>query len=192
MNSPFVRNNWLNVLSVSASQKCSPPWRFFIFCYVTSGLMIHNTYFLSFSGRPSVKLHSVACTALSDSEQILRYSNTLSLSLRCYECGCILSQWYYEREAQLFCKKHYWARYGEHCHGCQETISKGLIMVTRLITGNIPKIRASVNSNVPYYGICWTIKRGGWGSVPSQHSKTVSCYFGCVGHKMYCFTNISL
>uniref|UniRef100_A0AAQ4S781 non-specific serine/threonine protein kinase n=1 Tax=Gasterosteus aculeatus aculeatus TaxID=481459 RepID=A0AAQ4S781_GASAC len=58
---------------------------------------------------------------------ILKYA--LSLSLRCYECGCILSQWYYEREAQLFCKKHYWARYGEHCHGCQETISKGLIMV---------------------------------------------------------------
>ncbi|KAM8899266.1 LIM domain kinase 1-like isoform 2-T4 [Spinachia spinachia] len=48
---------------------------------------------------------------------------------RCYECGCILSHWYYEREAQLFCRKHYWARYGEHCHGCQETISKGLVMV---------------------------------------------------------------
>ncbi|KAM9846966.1 LIM domain kinase 1-like [Aulostomus maculatus] len=48
---------------------------------------------------------------------------------RCSECGCILSHWYYEREGQLYCKKHYWARYGEHCHGCQESIVTGLIMV---------------------------------------------------------------
>lgn len=51
-------------------------------------------------------------------------------SWRCSECGCILSHWYYEREGQLYCKKHYWARYGEHCHGCKDTISTGLIMVT--------------------------------------------------------------
>lgn len=49
---------------------------------------------------------------------------------RCCECSCILSHWYYEREGQLFCKKHYWARFGEHCHGCKETITTGLIMVT--------------------------------------------------------------
>ncbi|XP_045895767.1 LIM domain kinase 1-like [Micropterus dolomieu] len=48
---------------------------------------------------------------------------------RCCECGCILSHWYYEREGQLYCKKHYWDRYGEHCHGCKETITTGLIMV---------------------------------------------------------------
>ncbi|XP_037543847.1 LIM domain kinase 1 [Nematolebias whitei] len=48
---------------------------------------------------------------------------------RCYECGCILSHWYYEREGQLYCKKHYWSRFGEHCHGCKETITTGLIMV---------------------------------------------------------------
>ncbi|XP_076606230.1 LIM domain kinase 1-like isoform X1 [Chaetodon auriga] len=48
---------------------------------------------------------------------------------RCCECGCILSHWYYEREGQPYCKKHYWARYGEHCHGCRETITTGLIMV---------------------------------------------------------------
>uniref|UniRef100_A0A3Q3X4B9 non-specific serine/threonine protein kinase n=1 Tax=Mola mola TaxID=94237 RepID=A0A3Q3X4B9_MOLML len=51
------------------------------------------------------------------------------LYLRCCECGCILSHWYYEREEQLYCKKHYWARYGEHCCGCKETITTGLIMV---------------------------------------------------------------
>ncbi|KAL3042713.1 hypothetical protein OYC64_020599 [Pagothenia borchgrevinki] len=48
---------------------------------------------------------------------------------RCCECGCILSHWYYEKEGQLYCKKHYWARYGEHCHGCKDTIATGLIMV---------------------------------------------------------------
>ncbi|CAN9501110.1 unnamed protein product [Ophioblennius macclurei] len=48
---------------------------------------------------------------------------------RCSECGCILSHWYFEREAQLYCKKHYWSRYGEHCHGCSEAIATGLIMV---------------------------------------------------------------
>uniref|UniRef100_A0AAQ6AIQ9 LIM domain kinase 1 n=1 Tax=Amphiprion ocellaris TaxID=80972 RepID=A0AAQ6AIQ9_AMPOC len=51
------------------------------------------------------------------------------LCRRCCECGCILSHWYYEREGQLYCKKHYWSRYGEHCHGCKETIATGLIMV---------------------------------------------------------------
>ncbi|KAM7374507.1 hypothetical protein PAMP_007160 [Pampus punctatissimus] len=48
---------------------------------------------------------------------------------RCCECGCLLSPWYYEREGQLYCKKHYWARYGEHCHGCKDTITNGLIML---------------------------------------------------------------
>uniref|UniRef100_A0A7N8X324 non-specific serine/threonine protein kinase n=1 Tax=Mastacembelus armatus TaxID=205130 RepID=A0A7N8X324_9TELE len=49
--------------------------------------------------------------------------------LVCCECSCILYRWYYEREGQLYCKKHYWARYGEHCHGCKETIATGLVMV---------------------------------------------------------------
>lgn len=48
---------------------------------------------------------------------------------RCRECGCILSNWYYERDGELYCKKHYWARFGEHCHGCKEAITTGLIMV---------------------------------------------------------------
>ncbi|KAM9788514.1 LIM domain kinase 1-like [Neosynchiropus ocellatus] len=48
---------------------------------------------------------------------------------RCSVCGCILSNWYYEREDQLFCKKHYWTRYGELCHSCREAITTGLIMV---------------------------------------------------------------
>ncbi|XP_053704114.1 LIM domain kinase 1-like isoform X3 [Synchiropus splendidus] len=50
-------------------------------------------------------------------------------TFRCTVCGCILSNWYYEREEQLFCKKHYWSRYGEPCHSCREAITTGLIMV---------------------------------------------------------------
>ncbi|KAM6986950.1 uncharacterized protein FYW47_018358 [Aplochiton taeniatus] len=48
---------------------------------------------------------------------------------KCNECCCILSHWCYEREGLFFCKRHYWSRYGEHCHGCQEAITTGLIMV---------------------------------------------------------------
>uniref|UniRef100_A0A8C6WQX3 LIM domain kinase 1 n=1 Tax=Neogobius melanostomus TaxID=47308 RepID=A0A8C6WQX3_9GOBI len=48
---------------------------------------------------------------------------------RCRECGCILSNWFYERDGELYCKKHYWARFGEHCRGCKEAITTGLIMV---------------------------------------------------------------
>ncbi|XP_053187283.1 LIM domain kinase 1-like [Scomber japonicus] len=48
---------------------------------------------------------------------------------RCCECSCTLTHWYYEKEEQFYCKKHYWARYGEQCHGCKETIINGLIMV---------------------------------------------------------------
>ncbi|XP_059911673.1 LIM domain kinase 1-like [Gadus macrocephalus] len=47
----------------------------------------------------------------------------------CSQCGCVLLHWFYEREQQLFCKKHYWARFGEQCHGCKETFTTGLVMV---------------------------------------------------------------
>lgn len=48
---------------------------------------------------------------------------------RCCECSVSLSHQYYEKDGQLFCKKDYWARYGESCHGCSEHITKGLVMV---------------------------------------------------------------
>ncbi|XP_013008057.1 LIM domain kinase 1 isoform X2 [Cavia porcellus] len=48
---------------------------------------------------------------------------------KCSECGATLSHQYYEKDGQLFCKKDYWARYGESCHGCSEHITKGLVMV---------------------------------------------------------------
>lgn len=52
------------------------------------------------------------------------------LPSRCCECSAPLSHQYYEKDGQLFCKKDYWARYGESCHGCSEHITKGLVMVS--------------------------------------------------------------
>uniref|UniRef100_A0A674ECI5 LIM domain kinase 1 n=1 Tax=Salmo trutta TaxID=8032 RepID=A0A674ECI5_SALTR len=63
------------------------------------------------------------------------YSNQLCLKLlslslfRCCECSASLSHWYYEKEGRLFCKKDYWAKFGELCHGCNDPITTGLIMV---------------------------------------------------------------
>ncbi|XP_063061185.1 LIM domain kinase 1a isoform X2 [Engraulis encrasicolus] len=48
---------------------------------------------------------------------------------KCCECSASLSHWYYEKEGRLFCKKDYWAKFGELCHGCSEPITTGLIMV---------------------------------------------------------------
>ncbi|CAH2219691.1 LIM domain kinase 1 [Pelobates cultripes] len=48
---------------------------------------------------------------------------------RCSDCGLSLSHRYYEKDGRLFCKKHYWARFGGMCHGCSEHITKGLVMV---------------------------------------------------------------
>ncbi|KAL0173516.1 hypothetical protein M9458_029484, partial [Cirrhinus mrigala] len=48
----------------------------------------------------------------------------------CCECGASLSHWYYEKDGRLFCKKDYWAKFGELCHGCSEPITTGLIMVS--------------------------------------------------------------
>ncbi|XP_033971033.1 LIM domain kinase 1a isoform X2 [Trematomus bernacchii] len=48
---------------------------------------------------------------------------------KCCECSASLSHWYYEKEGRLFCKKDYWAKFGELCHGCSDPITTGLIMV---------------------------------------------------------------
>ncbi|ETE73706.1 LIM domain kinase 1, partial [Ophiophagus hannah] len=48
---------------------------------------------------------------------------------RCCECGALLSHQYYEKDGRLYCKKDYWAHFGELCHGCSEQITKGLVMV---------------------------------------------------------------
>ncbi|XP_006641094.1 LIM domain kinase 1a isoform X1 [Lepisosteus oculatus] len=52
-----------------------------------------------------------------------------TVCFRCCECNASLSHWYYEKEGRLFCKKDYWAKFGDLCHGCSEPITTGLIMV---------------------------------------------------------------
>ncbi|KAI4815121.1 hypothetical protein KUCAC02_005284 [Chaenocephalus aceratus] len=52
-----------------------------------------------------------------------------TVCFRCCECSASLSHWYYEKEGRLFCKKDYWAKFGELCHGCNDPITTGLIMV---------------------------------------------------------------
>ncbi|XP_076846022.1 LIM domain kinase 2 isoform X2 [Brachyhypopomus gauderio] len=37
---------------------------------------------------------------------------------RCSECRDLLTNWYYERSGSLYCRKHYWEKFGELCHGC--------------------------------------------------------------------------
>ncbi|MEQ2186365.1 hypothetical protein GOODEAATRI_027731, partial [Goodea atripinnis] len=49
--------------------------------------------------------------------------------LQCCECSASLSHWYYEKDGRLYCKKDYWAKFGELCHGCNDPITTGLIMV---------------------------------------------------------------
>ncbi|XP_027033173.2 LIM domain kinase 1 [Tachysurus fulvidraco] len=61
------------------------------------------------------------------SQQDERYMRRLSA--RCCVCNSALSHWYYERDGQYFCKKDYWARFGEQCRGCSEIITTGVIMV---------------------------------------------------------------
>ncbi|XP_035414993.1 LIM domain kinase 1 isoform X2 [Cygnus atratus] len=60
---------------------------------------------------------------------VLRKSRALSAGAKCCECGASLSHQYYEKDGRLYCKKDYWARFGELCHGCAEQITKGLVMV---------------------------------------------------------------
>uniref|UniRef100_A0A6Q2XPD7 LIM domain kinase 1 n=1 Tax=Esox lucius TaxID=8010 RepID=A0A6Q2XPD7_ESOLU len=64
-------------------------------------------------------------------EQYLQALNTdwHTICFRCCECSASLSHWYYEKEGRLFCKKDYWAKFGELCHGCNDPITTGLIMV---------------------------------------------------------------
>ncbi|MBN3316687.1 LIMK2 kinase, partial [Atractosteus spatula] len=37
---------------------------------------------------------------------------------QCSECCDHLTNWYYEKDGKLYCRKHYWENFGESCHGC--------------------------------------------------------------------------
>uniref|UniRef100_A0A8C5EUQ5 LIM domain kinase 1 n=1 Tax=Gouania willdenowi TaxID=441366 RepID=A0A8C5EUQ5_GOUWI len=57
------------------------------------------------------------------------YSYLTLCKCQCCDCSASLSHWYYEKDGRLFCKKDYWAKFGELCHGCNDPINTGLIMV---------------------------------------------------------------
>uniref|UniRef100_A0A672RUR6 LIM domain kinase 1 n=1 Tax=Sinocyclocheilus grahami TaxID=75366 RepID=A0A672RUR6_SINGR len=68
-----------------------------------------------------------SCRGRRMPRQILRKKE--EVRNQCCVCNLVLSHWYYERDGQFFCKKDYWSRFGEQCHGCSESITTGLIMV---------------------------------------------------------------
>ncbi|TNM89600.1 LIM domain kinase 2 isoform X2 [Takifugu flavidus] len=37
---------------------------------------------------------------------------------QCSVCSDHLTNWYYEKDGKLYCRKHYWEEFGELCHGC--------------------------------------------------------------------------
>uniref|UniRef100_A0A3B3QPD1 LIM domain kinase 2 n=1 Tax=Paramormyrops kingsleyae TaxID=1676925 RepID=A0A3B3QPD1_9TELE len=37
---------------------------------------------------------------------------------QCSECCVHLTNWYYEKDGKLYCRSHYWEKFGEMCHGC--------------------------------------------------------------------------
>uniref|UniRef100_A0A669BC65 LIM domain kinase 2 n=1 Tax=Oreochromis niloticus TaxID=8128 RepID=A0A669BC65_ORENI len=41
-----------------------------------------------------------------------------SCLLRCSVCCDHLTNWYYEKDGKLYCRNHYWEKFGELCHGC--------------------------------------------------------------------------
>uniref|UniRef100_A0A674BKC5 LIM domain kinase 2 n=1 Tax=Salmo trutta TaxID=8032 RepID=A0A674BKC5_SALTR len=49
---------------------------------------------------------------------IFQKSNNVFLIHRCSECCDHLTNWYYEKDGKLYCRKHYWEKFGELCHGC--------------------------------------------------------------------------
>ncbi|XP_042777757.1 LIM domain kinase 1 isoform X2 [Panthera leo] len=77
---------------------------------------------------PTPPQRSAARCPLLQRMLALRRSRFLK-GAKCCECSASLSHQYYEKDGQLFCKRDYWARYGESCHGCSEHITKGLVMV---------------------------------------------------------------
>ncbi|KAL5017333.1 hypothetical protein ScPMuIL_006922 [Solemya velum] len=47
---------------------------------------------------------------------------------RCFKCKKCLSNWYFEKNGRLYCKRDYWALFGDSCHRCSHIIS-GPVMV---------------------------------------------------------------
>uniref|UniRef100_A0A8C8CQX2 LIM domain kinase 1 n=1 Tax=Oncorhynchus tshawytscha TaxID=74940 RepID=A0A8C8CQX2_ONCTS len=90
---------------------------------------ISSTSWLGFSGR-SLPVCAGCRQRIYDEQYLQALNNDWhTVCFRCCQCSASLSHWYYQKEGRLFCKKDYWAKFGELCHGCNDPITTGLIMV---------------------------------------------------------------
>ena len=53
---------------------------------------------------------------------------SILLRFRCSICDSSLTNWYFEKDGSLYCKKDYWIKFGEACHSCSDVIT-GPVMV---------------------------------------------------------------
>uniref|UniRef100_A0A8C6P801 LIM domain kinase 2 n=1 Tax=Nothobranchius furzeri TaxID=105023 RepID=A0A8C6P801_NOTFU len=54
----------------------------------------------------------------SEEYLILQRLTVTLCRFRCSVCSDHLTNWYYEQDGRLYCRKHYWEKFGELCHGC--------------------------------------------------------------------------
>uniref|UniRef100_A0A4W6GB52 LIM domain kinase 2 n=1 Tax=Lates calcarifer TaxID=8187 RepID=A0A4W6GB52_LATCA len=67
-------------------------------------------------GNPHLFLLPCSCT-FSVCQNVIRMVFFFNPN-RCSVCCDHLTNWYYEKDGKLYCRKHYWEKFGELCHGC--------------------------------------------------------------------------
>uniref|UniRef100_A0A670ZYF5 LIM domain kinase 2 n=1 Tax=Pseudonaja textilis TaxID=8673 RepID=A0A670ZYF5_PSETE len=81
--------------------------------------------------RAAVAARCLGCgNSIANGQRLFKTVNeTWHIScFRCSECQDLLTNWYYEKEAKLYCPKDYWRKFGESCHGCS-LLMTGPVMV---------------------------------------------------------------
>uniref|UniRef100_A0A3Q4GQF0 LIM domain kinase 2 n=1 Tax=Neolamprologus brichardi TaxID=32507 RepID=A0A3Q4GQF0_NEOBR len=66
------------------------------------------------------KCYCVGCRGkIQDSFQMKVLQDTWhNACFKCSVCCDHLTNWYYEKDGKLYCRNHYWEKFGELCHGC--------------------------------------------------------------------------
>lgn len=69
---------------------------------------------------PGDKCYCVGCRGkIQDSFQMKVLQDTWhNACFKCSVCCDHLTNWYYEKDGKLYCRNHYWEKFGELCHGC--------------------------------------------------------------------------
>lgn len=52
-------------------------------------------------------------------------------------CSDHLANWYYEKDGKLYCRKHYWEKFGELCHGCSLLMTGPAMVSPRHLDSNL-------------------------------------------------------